>query len=74
MSKEFLCIYCQAGRVKKLPAKCLNCKRSLKLKIQKNTSLGKLVDRYFYNGLRLDFKNGGPGKGEITFRPVDGVG
>lgn len=70
MSKPYLCVYCQVGKVKKLPGKCPNCKRSLKLQIKMSTPLVKLVDRYFSNGLRLNVANAGPGKGEIVFGRV----
>lgn len=70
MKKPYLCIYCQRGKVKKLPAKCPACKRSLKLALKDSTPLVKIVDRYFANGLRLNVKNAGPGHGEISFQPV----
>lgn len=69
-TKPYLCVYCQVGKVQKLPAKCPNCKRSLKLAIKMSTPLVKIVDRYFSNGLRLNVENGGPGHGEIIFRAV----
>jgi hypothetical protein len=68
-TQPFLCVYCQKGHVKKLPAQCPNCKRSLKLAIKRDTPLVKVADRYFRNGLRLNV-TAEPGKGEIMFRAV----
>lgn len=66
---EILCVYCQQGTVKKLPAKCPKCGRSLKAIITPKMKLAALAERYVENGLRLT-PEAVEGPRGIVFHPV----